>query len=243
MASGPVGLLDLPAPVFAAVDGVLQALPPFARLLLWGIVAGLGSMLLYRALSPQRRIVQAKSAMRRARQALDHHDGEFSEARPLLKELLTQSARQFSLTVPTTLATAVPIAALFVWLGSAYGHAYPPPAAEVDVRVQPAGLNGQWIDAGPVPGVRVTDALGTDLGVFELHAPVPVLHPRRWWNTLIANPAGYLPDHIPVQRVDMSLPRQQHLAVGPPWARGWELPFLCALLVSALAAKAYLRIH
>src|SRR6185436_16008877 len=58
-----MGLLDLPAPFFDFVDrSLLGALPPLLRLILWAIAGAAISLTLYRLLSPQRRIAQAKAA-------------------------------------------------------------------------------------------------------------------------------------------------------------------------------------
>ena len=52
-----MGLFDIAAPVFAAVDDILLTfLPAFPRLLLWGILAGWLTMLVFRRISRQERI-------------------------------------------------------------------------------------------------------------------------------------------------------------------------------------------
>ena len=59
-----VGLFDLPAPLFAWLDGLLSGLaPPTLRLVLWGLVAAALSMGIYWLLSPQERIARAKAKL------------------------------------------------------------------------------------------------------------------------------------------------------------------------------------
>jgi len=57
-----MGLFDLPAPLFSAFDGVLgMALPPVLRLVIWGILAGWLTMVVYRRLSNQEKIGELKA--------------------------------------------------------------------------------------------------------------------------------------------------------------------------------------
>ncbi len=56
-----MGLLDLPGPLFAWMDAGMSGVPGVLRLILWGTVAGAGSMWLYRAVSPQARIADSQA--------------------------------------------------------------------------------------------------------------------------------------------------------------------------------------
>jgi hypothetical protein len=64
-----------------------------------------------------------------------------------------------------------------------------------------------------------------------------------WWNRLIGNPLGYLPDDGPVERIDIDLPPRHVLSVGPEWVRTWLMPFFGALLVTSLLIKIVFRIR
>jgi hypothetical protein len=72
---------------------------------------------------------------------------------------------------------------------------------------------------------------------------VPVVHKRAWWNLLLANPAGYVPDEALVSRVELALPGRRYLAIGPDWLRGWEAAFLVPLVIASLLLKLVFRIH
>lgn len=272
-----IGLFDLPAPAFDLLDGWLApVMPSGLRIVLWGAIAGAATMLLYWAFSPQARIAQVKRELGRAKRDLDAYDGAFADAAPLIRRMLGQALRQVGLVLGPALASGLPVLCLIAWLSGAFGHAYPPPAEAVEVRVTPPVLQAQWrgteseMPEGAAPGlaapqepkpapaagraatgpaakqkaeVVVTDERGGPVEWLTLEAPVPVLHKWIWWNLLLANPAGYLPDDGPVERVEIALPRQEHFTVGPSWARGWELGFFLSLMLTALGAKFAFRIQ
>ena len=52
-----MGLFDWPAPAFTTLDDLMgDAIGPFGRVLIWGLLCAVVSMVLYRVLSPQTRI-------------------------------------------------------------------------------------------------------------------------------------------------------------------------------------------
>jgi hypothetical protein len=248
-----MGLLDLPAPLFAWTDGVLDGIAPATlRLILWGIVAGAASMALYWALSPQGRIAAVKAKAAEARRTLDAYEGEFGDAWPLIRRMLGLSFRQLGLVTWPAVVASLPVLCLIAWLSTAYGHAFPAPGTVVDVDAVPDRLQARWVDgsgqaASPVPGeaphIVVADGGGQVVGDIALSAPVPTLHKREWWNVLIGNPAGYLPDEDELERIDIGLPRREFLAFGPSWLRGWETVFFTALLACSIAIKVGFRVE
>jgi hypothetical protein len=76
-----------------------------------------------------------------------------------------------------------------------------------------------------------------------LSAPVPTIHKRQWWNALVGNPIGYLPDTSRLESIELALPQKEYLTVGPAWLRAWYVVFLGALLVVSLAIKVAARIE
>lgn len=241
-----MGLLDLPAPLFTWLDGLLAAgLATTARLVFWGATAGLVSMLLYKAVSPQARIADERRRIRQARRALDEFDGEFADAGPLISGLLRLALAQVGRVAWPAVLASLPLLALLVWLSTAYGHAYPGPGATPELAVSPSQLSASWVPGTRTAPPRVT-VRGPDRSAVvdvPLAAPVPVLHKRRWWNALLGNPAGYLPDTAAVDSIRIGLPRITYLPVGPEWARGWELVFFGSLLVVSLLVKRAFRIE
>jgi hypothetical protein len=244
-----MGLFDIPAPIFAWIDGQAAAiLPSWLRLILWGMLAATGSMLLYRRLSPQERIRQGKQAVRLAQQRLNAFDGEFKAAWPLMRQLLRSALGQVARVGGPAIVASVPLLFLLSWMGTTYGYHYPENGEPVRVQAEPERFQGKWmppsdLHAGnPNPRLVVSDERDHVVVDAAMEAPVPVIHKHRWWNVLIGNPVGYLPDEVPVEVVKASLPRQQHLGFGPGWVRGWEFVFFAALLVMSMSLKMVLRI-
>jgi hypothetical protein len=239
-----MGLFDLPSPAFSWVDHWLTAfLPPLARLVLWAALGALVSMELYLLSSPQRRIRALKLMLQRAQRRAAEYDGEFREVWPLIGRTLSLASRRVAVVLPATLLASLPLLAFVVWLEGAYGGAFPEPGEPVEVTVLGA-YEARWIHqaAGERHRAEVRDHRGDPVLEIAIAAPAPVVHKRHWWSVLIGNPAGYLPDDAPVDRIEMKLPRQHFLPVGPTWLRGWEAVFFPALLVFALIFKAVRRI-
>jgi hypothetical protein len=236
-----MGLLDLPAPLFGWVDAQLGGvLPPAIRLLLWGAVAGVVSMLLYRVLSPQAAIAHGKRELLGARRALDGHRGSFDEAQPLLRRLLRLALRQVGRTGWPALLASLPVLCLLAWLSSAYGHTFPAPGSAPRLETVPAALTAEWVQASPP---RIALDAGGERADVALAAPVTLLHKRRWWNVLIGNPAGYLPAATAADLIRIELPRREYVALGPSWLRGWAPLFFTALLATSIALKVGARIE
>lgn len=242
-----MGLLDLPAPLYTWLDAALVGvLPPLARVLLWGALAGLGSMALYALLAPQGRIARGKREVAEARQTLDQHDGSLADAGPIIGRMLRLSLGQVRLTTLPALIASIPLLTLLAWMSTAYGYRYPEPGETPPVEAQPAAWVAEWVpqaDPDGTPGVRVSNGEGGSTDLFDLPVPVGVLHEWRWWNAILGNPAGYLPSGSAIERVRVELPRQRFLPFGPAWARGWEIPFLTALLAASLGLKIGARIQ
>lgn len=237
------GLLDLPAPVFGWIDGLLSiALPPIVRLVFWALLGAAGSMALYVLLSPQGRIAEAKREATDARRRLNAYDGEFSAAGPLIKDQLATSLRRVALVLPATLIASLPLLCLLVWLETAYGYAYPPPDQAPVIITQPESLPTRWVEPGEPgtpPHVQVLSPEGEVIVDIALDEPVTTVHERQWWNLLIGNPAGYLPPSAPVNSVGIALPSKAYLPFGPAWARSWVTVFLLVLVIASLFIHRY----
>jgi hypothetical protein len=72
--------------------------------------------------------------------------------------------------------------------------------------------------------------------------PAAVVHKRAWWNALLGNPAGHLPDGAAIEEVRLALPAREVLPFGPGWARGYELTYFAAVVAASLLLKAVFRI-
>ena len=243
-----MGLLDLPAPLFYWIDGASSgAVPATLRLWIWGVVGGVASMGLYWLLSPQKRISATKRELAEAQQALNSFDGEFSEAAPMMRRMLGLAFKQVGIVVIPAVIAMAPVLCLLAWMSTAYGYSWPAPGATVETRTHPEqGYSAQWAS---MPGsdnaahVLITDESGSTLEDHAMDKAVPVLHKRAWWNALIGNPAGYLPEDLAVDAVEIELPEKHYLGFGPGWLRGWEFSFILAVTIGALGLKLGFRIE
>jgi hypothetical protein len=235
-----MGVFDLPAPLFDFIDrSLLGALPPLARLILWAIAGAAVSLALYRLLSPQRRIAQAKAAALNARRRLNAHDGDLESALPLMRQSMKAALRHVGLVFPAAIAASLPVLALLVWLDAAYGYQLPQDRQAPAVSVEPATYSGQWRPNG---SIEVRDQAGAEVARLTLAEPITHIEKRQWWNVLIGNPAGYLPERGPIERVTIALPERQYLPVGPGWLRSWVPVALAALVIASLLIMRIARI-
>lgn len=238
-----MGLFDLPAPGLSWLDGsVLAALPAPLRLVLWAVAAAVLSMEAYRLLSPQAKVAAMRRDLAQAQARLTAYDGSFDGAWPLIQRMLGLALGRVGLVLPATLVATVPLVMLLVWLDGAYAHRFPHASEPVSVTA-PGDFQGHWVEGGGAPQALIADRDGATVAMVTVAAPIPVLHKPRWWNALIANPAGYLPADAPVDHITLALPRREVLAVGPAWLRRWEIMFFPALIIAAFAYKAARRIE
>ncbi|WP_136067766.1 hypothetical protein [Modicisalibacter radicis] len=229
-----MGLFDLPGPFFGAIDAAMaMALPAGWRLACWAALAGAGTLMLYKVMSPQQRIGRAKRAAREARQRLNAFEGELGDAGPLIRAQFVAAFRHLGLVLPGTLLSILPLLALLVWLDGHYARDYPAAGEVPSVTASPGRLESRWLTDGEVPRVQVRqgEALLADVLVSS---PVPVVERRHWWNWLIANPLGYLPADSGVERIEIALPEQEYLAHGPGWMRSWLTIFFPVMFIVSL---------
>jgi hypothetical protein len=241
-----MGIFDLPAPLLAWLDGGLGLIaPPTLRLVLWGLIGGIGSMALYWLLSPQDQIAGAKRAAARARQALDAYEGEFADAWPLIRNLLRHALRQLGLVLWPALVASAPAICLLAWLSSTYEYSYPGAPDLVGIHTSPEQLQAALLPPAlgkRKPHIVVADQAGNVVRTIPWRAPIPTIDKRHWWNFLIGNPAGYLPDDAIIERIQLDLQPNEYLPFGPEWLRAWYGVFFAALLASSLALKLWARI-
>jgi len=240
------GLLDLARPLLGAIDGALAFLPPVLRLVFWAAAAAALSMAIYRALSPQRRIRSAKADALEARRALDGYDGDLAGAWPLMARAIGAALRPIRLELGPAILASLPVVVVIVWLSAAYGYSFPAAGGELPARAEPDRFSAWLLDRpadhdGAGHRLRVASPTGETADI-PLSEPVPVLAKRHWWNLLAGNPAGYLPESSPVERIEVPVAAREVLLVGPSWARGWHLVFFATLVVCSLLAKRLWRI-
>lgn len=247
-----MGVFDAPAPIFAWLDAqTAMAVPPLGRLILWGSVAALISMGLYRALSAQEEIGRTKTKLTELRRRLQTHEGNFADAAPLIGNFLRTALQQVGLVVWPILLSSLPLLALICWLSTDYGYTYPELGSTPNIQTIPPQPHAKWIEGvrdeavpkyRPPPHILIADHHQTIVADVSWRAPVPIVHKWQWWNTLVGNPIGYLPSNASVDRIEVALPDKKYLGFGPQWLRGWETPFFLSLIVVSIVTKMWRRI-
>lgn len=233
-----MGLFDLPAPLFRWIEMLFSPLPPALRLAIWAGAAAALSMWLYKRLSPQHELVETEAAALAARQELNAFDGDFDDAWPLMARVFRTAGSRLWLALPPALLASIPIVALVVWLSNDYGYRFPSESEHAAAQATPGNYEAAMVaHKGASRRVVVREPQGNIVSDVPIEAPVPIIEKRRWWNLLIGNPAGYLPDAGPVDSVRIELPAFEVVPVGPGWARGWEIIFFALFLVFSLIIK------
>jgi hypothetical protein len=240
-----MGLLDLPASLWSWTDVRMAALlPASVRLVAWGAAAAILSLGIYWLISPQKRIAQISADEQRLKATLRDETIEMADGLAAAKGLLRLALVRLGLVTMPVLIAALPLLSLMTWMEAHYAYSLPPSGQTADVRVEPPVAQGRWISGDDAtPRVEVLDGHGSVLREVPVAIPVPVIEKRFWWNALIGNPLGYLPDDSPFDRINIGLPANEYFSIGPDWARGWVTPFILSLLVGSIFLKFAFRIH
>lgn len=255
-----MGLFDLPAPLLGAIDQLLSPLmPAVIRLVLWGVLAGWLTMLIYRRLSNQQRISELKAEQKAQQKIISGFDGAFEELFPVIRHTLALGLRQLGLSLGPAVLATIPILFIIIWIAGAFGYYQPETGQTVSIEIEPDQAGSEqlewsspalarktasgWALTWPPPEQPIS-LLQDGQPLFELpfKSNVPVIHKRRWWNWLMANPLGYLPGEAVTDSVNIGLPQQQFLTIGPVWMRGWMFSFFVSFLLSSLGFKFALKI-
>ena len=258
-----MGLFDLASPAFHVIDLFLAGfLPAVARVALWGILGAAVGMWIYALLSPQDALKRSKTNLATAQAKLSQFDGEFSELWGLVGLTLKLALGRLGLTLGPAVGASLPIIFLLVWISNEYGYEQPKPSDIVDIIVVgqiESGTDLKWEPADAVqelsdnkhwqvrwPEEGATVKLFQDkqlLMTLPSRNLSPVVHRQQWWNSLIANPAGYLPDAAGVEALEIHLTARRIIKSGPEWMAGWPMMFFVSLILGSLAFKIVFRIH
>jgi len=266
------GLLDQPGVVLARIDRALRSVLPAApAIAIWALISAWLTMWVYGRTSNQVGLASIKREVRSLRRNIRDYNGQFSGLVPLLAHNLRLSLKQLALAIGPAILAGLPVLIVLVWIAGAYGARLPMAGTETRVEISAESgvdttewhwhgtlaeretIDGEtttWKLAWPMPAMpaHLRARIGPDhrasaLATLPLENPSPVLHKRHWWNALIANPAGYLPDDSPIARLRIDLPQLEVLPLGPGWMRGWMFFYFLILVVAAIALKVRWRIH
>lgn len=241
-----MGLFNILSPVFDVVDGAAASiLPATLRLALWAAILAIGTMLLYKVLSPQARIGVAKREAREARRKLNSFDGEFADAGPLIRDQFATAFKHIGLVVPGTLIAVLPLLCFLVWADNHFDYNLPAHDATPAVATVPASASGASVhwDASHNPPTVSVATTGHATQAYPMTAPVPIITKYSAWNWLVGNPLGYLPDDSPIDAVRIDLPEREFIHVGPSWMRGWLAVFIPVMFIVSLLMFKWARIE
>jgi len=241
-----MGFLDIPAPLFTAINGALASLPLLAQLIIWAVVTAIVSMFLYWLCSAQDKVGKAKERAVSARKKMAAYDGhEFEEMWPLAKESLVSSGKHFFVVLGPALLSSLPALTLIIWVAGQFSFVMPAAGTTVNIQGNPVeAFSATAIDwPASDASVELKDTSGELLLELPLAAPVPIVHKRQWWNSLMGNPNGYLSDDASVSEVNFELTPINYLSFGPAWVRGWEFTYFVILILCSFGIKVAFRIH
>jgi predicted AlkP superfamily phosphohydrolase/phosphomutase len=258
------GWLDLASPVLSWIDGVLSTfLQSTLRIALWGLLASLASMLIYKWTSNQARLAALKEQALEIQNRLSTFEGEFDELWPILRRNLSIAWRRLGLGLLPALIASIPVVLILAWMSNAFDAYLPSTGERISVtavpddthQVPPMRWQGGRVEGTEQPGtwmiswpdaaapMRLIDSDGTVVLTLPTAQPVSIVHQRRWWNDLVGNPAGYLPSPGDVDAVVIALPTEEFLSFGPSWLRSWITLFFVVVIVASLGLKFYWRLH
>ena len=135
------GLLNLAFPALDALDAALAAaaLPPWARLLLYGALSGALTMAVYRLVSDQAGIRALKAESRGLQGRLRAAGDDLASTMRLTRANLAVSLRLLLKSLWPALAASLPVVAVIAWLAVSWSLPAPPPGTPVPLLPGPAG--------------------------------------------------------------------------------------------------------
>ncbi len=256
-----VSLLGPPLRVIGLVQGDV---PVGLRVSTWGLLLGIGTMLVYGLFSDQETLESLKDEVSDAREALRSYDGtDVDEMGRRMKRAFGLSLQQLRLMLGPTLLAGVPVVVALIWMEGAYTHRSPEPGeaikATVHARQDDPGELVRWRPDSQVqsasgatstivwPGgeaelrLETVDS-GATLLTLPLSAPVRRIERTNWTHWWFDDGGYALPADAPIRHVSFELPRREVIPFGPTWLRGWYALFLVMISIAAGGTKVALGI-
>ena len=259
-----LGLFDLCSPALSIIDRVLGdtlGLAPVWRIAIFAAFAAVSSMLLFKRLSNQAELAVLKQKMAAIHNELASAEAEVGMLGKLLRRNLALTGRRLWLSLWPALLASIPVLFLLAFCSTRFGAEASEPGSRIYVtpeeyevspsRFQWLGVNAQW-DARkaawtfyqPETGQNATLMLdGLAQLVLPTAMPASVIHKKRWWNILLANPAGYLDEKASIGLFFINAPTQTIIDWGPGWMRGWAFAFISFLVLFSVISKIIWKIH
>lgn len=257
-------LFDLLSPALSLIDDVLSnalALAPVWRIALFAALGSAVSMSLFKTLSNQAELAALKQEIKAVQKELARSDMEARSLKKIIQRNLKLTGRQLWLSLWPALVASIPVLFLLAFSSNQFSVTTPEPDFRVyvtpqDMQSSPLefdwlGVNAQW-DARkkawtfyqPNPGQTASLMLGSQKQLsLPTSVPTSVIHHKRWWNYLFANPAGYLDANVDIGMFVFNTPTQIIMNWGPGWMRGWLFAFMLFLVLFSVAIKVVWKIH
>jgi uncharacterized membrane protein (DUF106 family) len=104
-----------------ALDGALDFLPPAVRIGMYAAVVGAIAMLIYRLISPQKRLAALKQQISESQRAMRAYEGtDFREVMRLCGRSIALALKQLGLVFGPTLIAALPVIWVMAWLETSF---------------------------------------------------------------------------------------------------------------------------
>lgn len=258
------GLFDLLSPALSRIDDVLSsglAFAPVWRIAFFAAFGSIASMSIFKGLSNQAELQALKQEIKSAQQNLADREMPAGDLRRAVLRSLRLSGKQLRLSLWPALVASVPILFLLAFSSNQFGVEPPEAGSRVyvtpkDFQISPSrfewhGVNAQWDarkkawtfyqpDTGQAASLMLD---GRKQLALPLSVPATVIHKKRWWNYLVANPAGYLDENSSIGLFGFNTTRQSIIDWGPEWMRGWAFAFLSFLILFSIVIKVVWKIH
>jgi hypothetical protein len=247
------GLFELLNPPLALLDGVMGGLAPAARLLIWGALAGMGSMALYAAISPQARLKRLAEDARAALRSLRSQDVQSAAYRDEMLGSLRTSLRRAGITLVPALLSSLPVLFVIGYVNANYSLSEPVPGEPVAVLVDDARSitieGGQRFTAGwtvPWPKgdatVRVFDRAGQPIYSLTGDTQPGTARKSGLLAFLVGAQAGLIAPGSSVESLEIETTPRPIVQPGLSLHLQWVIPFVLGLLLASLLMKVVFRI-
>lgn len=240
-------------PVLAPIDGILGFLPAWMALCLWGVVAGLASMMLYKRFSAQQELATIVEETKELRDQMNATDSSDPAYRQLLGRQMKLGGKRLWKSLAPALLSSLPVIFLAVFLDGRYGLSEPEAGKPVAILAEQPELirvqGGQQLSAGwlvnwPGPGevLSIMDEAGSTLLEIGNDTRPGLAAAPGVMRFLFGAPAGALPADAKVDSLMIETTPRDIAFVNQVFPFQWTIPFFLALIMASLGLKFALRI-
>lgn len=232
-------------------------MPLFLRVCIWGIVAGLIAIMLYKVTSNQAKITTLKKDIKTILNQLLKEDNDESEFFSLTMKNLKYSFKLVVFSFIPAFLSTIPVIIIMLCVQTYHSYALPEGNGRIlvtttpeveSIKVEPAKIvkttsknNIKIVPSKETITITIKDEPVFEGNVFD--PPVSIIEKYQWWNILIGNPAGYISNSAPIEAITFHFKRKKLFNSPTNWVNGWELTFFLSVFVSTLLAKIILKIQ